>query len=207
MRRSSRTARGGGGGNPSRDAFDTPGIVYLASAGDSGYGMQDPADFQTVVSVGGTLLSKTSSGYSERTWPGTGAGCSVVNKPAWQSDPDCSKRTGNDVSAVAMGVAIYDTYPSGGWGTVGGTSVSSPLIAGVYGLANNSSKQLGGRNFWKLSKKQLKKGLHAITTGGVLHCPSGLMTSYLVALAGTGQFGQYSGPAGWGTPNDISAAF
>lgn len=195
---------GGGGGNPSRNAFNTPGVVYLASSGDSGYGMQDPADFQTVVSVGGTLLSKASSTYSERTWPGTGAGCSVVNKPTWQSDPDCNKRTGNDVSAVAMGVAIYDTYPSGGWGTVGGTSVSSPIIAGVFGLANNSVNQLGGRNFWKLSKKRLKKGLHAITTGGVLHCPSGLLTSYL-CIAGTGQFGQYSGPAGWGTPNGISA--
>ena len=195
---------GGGGGNPSRDAFDTPGIVYLASAGDSGYGMQDPADFPTVVSVGGTLLSKNSSTYSERTWPDTGAGCSVVAKPAWQHDPDCSKRTGNDVSAVAFGVAIYDTYPSGGWGTVGGTSVSSPLIAGVYGLANNSAKQYGGRNFWKLSKKQLAKSLHAITTGGVTHCPPSLTSSY-ICVAGTGQFGQYSGPSGWGTPNGIGA--
>jgi hypothetical protein len=195
---------GGGGGNPSRDAFNTPGIVYLASAGDSGYGMQDPADFPTVVSVGGTLLSKASSTYSERTWPGTGAGCSVVAKPAWQHDPDCSMRTGNDVSAVAFGVAIYDTYPSGGWGTVGGTSVSSPLLAGVYGLANNSAKQYGGKNFWKLSKRKLAKSLHAITSGAVSHCPPSLTSSYL-CVAGTGEFGQYSGPTGWGTPNGIGA--
>jgi Subtilase family len=195
---------GGGGGNPSRDAFNTPGIVYLASAGDGGYGMQDPADFPNVVSVGGTLLSKASSTYSERTWPDTGCGCSKVNKPSWQHDPDCKKRTGNDVSAVAMGVASYDSYPSGGWGTVGGTSVSSPMIGGIFGLANNSSKQDGGRNFWKLSKKKLAKDLHAITEGGVMGCPSSLESTYL-CMAGTGQFGQYSGPAGWGTPNGIGA--
>ncbi|HTA53829.1 MAG TPA: hypothetical protein VK755_03725 [Candidatus Acidoferrales bacterium] len=195
---------GGGGGNPTRDAFNTPGIVYLASAGDDGYGMQDPADFQNVVSVGGTLLSKTSSGYTERTWPDTGCGCSKVNKPKWQRDPDCNKRTGNDVSAVAMGVASYDTYSSGGWGTAGGTSVSSPLLGGVFGLANNSAKEDGGRNFWQLSKKELKKDLHAITIGTVMGCPPSLSGNYL-CVAGTGEYGQYSGPAGWGTPNGIGA--
>ena len=195
---------GGGGGNPSRGGFDTPGIVYLASAGDGGYGMQDPADFQTVVSVGGTQLSKSGSTYSERTWPETGGGCSVVAKPSWQHDPDCSKRTGNDVSAVSLGVASYDTYHSSGWGTAAGTSVSSPLIGGVYGLANNSAKQYGGKNIWKLGKKKLAKFLHPITVGGVMGCPSAYSGSYL-CMAGTGQFGQYSGPAGWGTPNGIGA--
>ena len=78
------------------------------------------------------------------------------------------------------------------------------VIAGVYGLANNSAKQYGGRNFWKLSKKQLAKSLHAITTGGVTHCPPATLTSY-ICVAGTGQFGQYSGPSGWGTPNGIGA--
>ncbi len=195
---------GGGGGNPSRNAFTTPGVVYLASAGDGGYGMQDPADFQTVVSVGGTVLSKSSSAYTERVWPDSGGGCSVVNKPTWQNDPNCSKKTGNDVSAVASGVAIYDSYPSGGWGTVGGTSVSSPLLAGVFGLANNSAKQDGGKNFWTLSKKKLGKSLHAITSGSVVNCPPSLVGTYLCA-AGTGEFGQYSAPTGWGTPNGIGA--
>ncbi len=33
------------------------------------------------------------------------------------------------------GVAVYDTYDRGGWLEVGGTSVSSPIIASVFALA------------------------------------------------------------------------
>lgn len=196
---------GGGGGTPSRNAFNTPGVAYLASSGDGGYGMQDPADYDTVIAVGGTLLSKNSSGYTESVWPDSGAGCSVVAKPSWQGDPSCTQRTGNDVAAVAMNAAEYDTYGSGGgWFTVGGTSVSSPLIAGVFGLAGNAGKQDGGKNFWRLSKAKLQKDLHYISSGNVVGCPSSLSGTYL-CQAGTDQFGSYSGPVGWGTPNGIGA--
>jgi subtilase family serine protease len=196
---------GGGGGSASGGAFDTKGVVYLASAGDGGYGTFDPADYGTVVSVGGTVLQAASgSTYTERVWPSSGAGCSVVAKPSWQKDPACSNRTDNDVSAVAAGVAEYDTYSERGWITVGGTSVASPLVAGVYGLAGNASKQDAGKRFWTLTKKQLKKDLHYINTGMVSGCPSSLTGSYL-CQAGTGQFGNYSGPTGWGTPNGIGA--
>ena len=40
---------GGGGGSASGDAFNAPGVAYLASAGDGGYGMQDPADYDTEI--------------------------------------------------------------------------------------------------------------------------------------------------------------
>ena len=67
--------------------------------------------FATVVSVGGTLLSKSGSTYSETVWPDTGGGCATeVAKPSWQHDPGCSGRTANDVAAVAWNVAEYDTY-------------------------------------------------------------------------------------------------
>jgi hypothetical protein len=78
------------------------------------------------------------------------------------------------------------------------------LLGGVFGLANNSAKEDGGRNFWQLSKKELKKDLHAITIGTVMGCPPSLSGNYL-CVAGTGEYGQYSGPAGWGTPNGIGA--
>jgi subtilase family serine protease len=191
---------GGGGGGGSGNAFNTPGIVYLASSGDGGYGMQDPADYQTVVSIGGTTLIKSGSSYTENIWRDSGGGCSVVSKPSWQHDPGCNKRTGNEVSAVAAGVAVYDTYGNGGWGTVGGTSVSSPLLAGVYGLAGNAASHTTGKPFWTLKKKKLKKDLHAITTGNNGTCGG----SYL-CTAGTNQFGTYSGPGGFGTPNGIGA--
>ena len=61
-------------------------------------------------------------------------------KPAWQHDAGCAGRTVADVSAVADGVAIYDSSVEiGGWGVVAGTSISSPLIASVYALAGNAA--------------------------------------------------------------------
>ncbi len=104
--------------------------------------MQDPADYSTVVSVGGTVLTlpAPAKATQRRCGPSSGGGCSVVTKPSWQHDPTCSKRTGNDVAAVAASVAEYDSYGYAGWITIGGTSVSSPLLAGVIGLAGNASE-------------------------------------------------------------------
>jgi len=195
---------GGGRGGASGGAFSKRGVTYLASAGDGGYGMQDPADYDTVVSVGGTLLAQSGSTYTESVWPYSGGGCSVVTKPKWQDDPKCKKRTGNDVAAVAWNVAEYDSYEYGGWFTVGGTSVSSPLTAGVFGLAGNARKQDGGKNFWMLPTNKRSADLHYISSGQVVHCPTRLAGTYLCE-AGTNQFGNYSGPSGWGSPNGIGA--
>ena len=194
---------GGGGGQSSKNSFDTPGVQYLASSGDGGYGMQDPADFVTVNAIGGTILSFASNKYTEYVWPSSGGGCSVVSKPKWQKDPGCTKRTGNEVSAVAQGVSEYDTYGYGVWIVIGGTSVSSPFIAGVFGLAGNAAKFKGPSAFWTMKKGKRAKALHTISSGND-HCPSSLSGSYL-CTAGTGQFGTYAGPTGWGTPNGIGA--
>ncbi len=194
----------GGGAGGSNASFRAKGVTYLASAGDSGYGMQDPADFDTVVSVGGTVITKTGSTYGEHVWSFSGAGCSVIPKPAWQHDPKCTFRTGNDVSAVADNVAVYDTYGNSGWGTVGGTSVSSPMLGGVFGLAGNGSSRQSGKAFWTLSHRKLKKDLNYISSGTVTHCPTSLTGTYL-CTAGTGEYKTYSAPAGWGTPDGIGA--
>jgi subtilase family serine protease len=125
--------------------FNHPGVAITASAGDSGPGVSYPAASQYVTSVGGTTLTKapgTSRGWTETPWAGGGYGCSVYEpEPSWQTayTTGCTtKRSDNDVAAVAdpnTGVAIYDTYDQGGWLEVGGTSVSSPIIASVYALA------------------------------------------------------------------------
>lgn len=195
---------GGGGGSASYGDFAKSGVTYLASAGDNGYGMQDPADYRTVVSVGGTELSKQGATYREQIWPGSGAGCSVEAKPAWQHDPKCGERTGNDVSAVADNVAEYDTFHYGGWIVVAGTSVGSPLLGGIYGLAGNARSRQSGRDFWTLSSENRAKYLHDIRSGSVTGCPSNVRTTYL-CRAGTGQYKSYSGPGGWGTPKGIGA--
>jgi len=195
---------GGGGGSSSGGAFDAAGVTYLASAGDGGYGMQDPADYSTVVSVGGTNLNHQGSTYAETVWPFSGGGCSTITKPSWQHDPKCLERTGNDVAAVAEGVAEYDSYGYSGWIVIGGTSVACPMLGGVFGLAGNASSRQSGKPFWTLKAKKLKHALHDITVGGVSGCPASLKGTYL-CVAGTKEYKTYSGPTGWGTPNGIGA--
>ncbi len=182
--------------------FDTPGVTYVAAAGDIAYGVGGPSALASVVSVGGTLLSKSGSIYNEVVWQDTGGGCATqITKPSWQHDPGCSGRTANDVSAVAWDVATYDTYGGGGWNTNGGTSSATPIIAGAFALAGNDDKQDGGQTLWTLAEKKRQQDLHVINSGND-GCPRGLEGSYL-CTAGTDEFGTYSGPAGWGTPNGI----
>ena len=129
--------------------YNHKGITYLASSSDDGYGgVYPPAAFPRVIAVGGTLLSAdggSKRGYSEVVWPDSGGGCSSEPKPKWQHDPDCKYRTANDVAAVAVDAAEYDSYDEGGWITVDGSSISSPLVAGMVGLAGNSTAQNGGK--------------------------------------------------------------
>jgi hypothetical protein len=195
-------------GDPNfKNYFDTPGIAYLASSGDGGY--QDvgaPSALASVLSVGGTQLHISGSHVVETIWNDAGAGCvSGIAKPSWQTDPDCKDRTSSDVSAqagVSPGVAIYvGLY--GEWGSVGGTSVSSPFTAGVIGLAGNASSENGGENFWTLTKKEHKKDFRVITSGNDGFCNG----EYLCTAGAKGKkkFFTYSGPGGWGTPNGITA--
>jgi Subtilase family len=193
-------------GKCGRYGFDAPGVLYLASSGDSGYGAEYPAQLASVVAVGGTSLSpnkRAQRGWNEAVWVGAGAGCSTGKKPSWQDDPGCAYRTETDVSAAADpdagGAAIYDSE-IGGWAVYGGTSESTPLNAGIYGLAGNADTQTGGEKFWTLKAKERKKDLWVISLGS-----DGLCSGSYLCTAGTHQFHTYSGPAGWGTPNGIGA--
>ncbi len=182
--------------------YDTAGVTYAASAGDSGYGeFADPADFGSVIAVGGTQLAKgrTKRGWTETVWSHAGAGCSAQTKPSWQHDPGCSGRTGDDVSAVADDVDEYDTYGENGWFKVGGTSVSSPLVAAIFGLAGNAQNQDAGKTFWE-ARHEKARHLNAVKSGS-----DGTCNPNYLCTAGTNEFDTYSGPTGWGTPNGIGA--
>lgn len=116
------------------------------------------------------------------------------SQPKWQTGKVCSKRTENDVAAVAdwgnSPVSIYDTY-YGGWNDNGGTSASSPFVAGVWGLSSSSARSLGAEAFYKVTA-----GLYDITEGSNGSCtpPS---EDALFCAAGAG----YDGPTGNGTPD------
>jgi subtilase family serine protease len=197
-----------GGGEASSETsqdvhFNHPGAAITVSSGDNGYGVEYPAASRYVTAVGGTSLSHAANarGWNEASWSGSGSGCSAYEpKPAWQTDSGCSRRTVADVSAVAdpnTGVAVYDSNCSfvgqllgqcfSGWGVVGGTSASSPIVAGVYALAGNGQSV----NYGSFPYSHTAS-LFDVTSGSNGTCsPAYLCTS------GAG----YDGPTGLGTPN------
>lgn len=180
--------------------YDHKGVLIVASTGDNGYfvGPAQPASYATVLAVGGTTLvaSRGGRGFTETAWPGAGAGCSkFVEKPSWQHNLGCAGRMEADISAVAdpaSGVRVSDGFGTGGkWLIVGGTSVSTPIIASLYALTRQGSAQDVARSIWE------SKGDHLfdITSGSDGECSP----SY-ECTAGPG----YDGPTGWGSPNGIS---
>jgi subtilase family serine protease len=126
--------------------FVRSGVVFFAAAGDSGLPAQYPSASPNVISVGGTLLTFNTDGSlaSETGWVDGGGGCSSYETAApaqfaytGYAQVNCAgKRATPDVSLDAApdsGVAVYDsTKYSGqsGWWQVGGTSLSSPMLAG-----------------------------------------------------------------------------
>jgi Ricin-type beta-trefoil lectin domain len=184
--------------------YHHPGVAITASAGDGGYGVEYPASSQYVTAVGGTSLSTSSStrGWTETVWgttaggEGTGSGCSTVEpKPAWQTDTGCTRRTNNDVAAVAdpnTGVAVYDTYDQSGWLEVGGTSAASPIIAAVYALGGTPAAGTYPASY----PYAHTSSLFDVTSGADGSCT----TAYFC----TAQAG-YDGPTGLGTPDGTTA--
>lgn len=182
--------------------YNHAGVAITASSGDSGYGTQSPASAVSVVAVGGTSL--TAGTWSETAWSSAGSGCSSYNAmPAWQSGviSGCAKRAEADVSAVAdpnTGVAVYDSTPylgSSGWMVFGGTSVASPVIASVFGLAANASTAMAGGSSASYVYAHASGNLKDILSGSNGSCGTA------VCNAGAG----WDGPTGLGTPKGIAA--
>ncbi len=146
------------------------GTTVFAAVGDTPGEKDFPALSNQVVAVGGTSVSYMSSGarLGERAWTQTGGGISAFEpRPSFQ---DVIGRTvlgyrgGCDISAVGdpqTGVSVYDSTPYQGfkgWAIYGGTSTSTPIIAGIVNVskkvrANSAALNaviysgLGGPNF------------------------------------------------------------
>jgi hypothetical protein len=207
-----------------------------------------PASSPHVVAVGGTRLSLApgSAWSGESVWNGNGAGgggCSVeFTAQPWQqgvadwSGVGCGQRRAvADVSADAdpyTGFAVHDSsalceakYEEGGtkhvlhWCTLGGTSLSSPLIASVFALAGGAAGvRYPARTLYE-NQARSPASLHDVTSGsngecakaydpktGISSCTpaeeaQSSCSSSLICLAGAG----YDGPSGVGTPNGIAA--
>jgi subtilase family serine protease len=188
--------------------FNHPGVAITVASGDSGYNAFGfPAASPDVIDAGGTTLNVTKSGggyswASETDWSGSGSGCSVYfSAQSWQtgalnwSSTGCGSARGvADVAADAdpnTGAAVYDSvryYGQSGWFQVGGTSLASPLIAGVYALAGNAATV----SYPAALPYDNASELHDITTPG----PSTGNCGTTACNVGTG----YDGPTGVGTP-------
>jgi hypothetical protein len=159
--------------------FTTPsghaGVTFLVAAGDNGTPAEYPSSSPNVISVGGTslVLDKSGNWSSETAWSSGGGGVSKYEaKPSWQNGvTTATHRATPDVSLVSnpsTGVAVYDSYGSGGWAVYGGTSIATPQWAGLIAIADQG-RALAGKSSLAGAQAALyslpSSDFHDITSG------------------------------------------
>jgi len=130
--------------------FTTPGVVYIAGTGDYP-GTSWPAVSPNVVAAGGTTISRNSSTGQfilESTWQDAGGGPSLYEvRPHFQDGiagivgpargtPDLSFDANPNTGVWVVDTNQFEGQP-GGFFIVGGTSLSTPALAGII---NNAGK-------------------------------------------------------------------
>lgn len=147
-------------------SFNKTNVVFFASSGDFP-GTSWPCVSVNVVCAGGTTTRRsptTGNFFQEAVWTEAGGGVSLYEpKPTYQVSVGGTgaKRSVPDLSSDASpdtGVWVYDSFPFeifsvGGWFIFGGTSVSSPTVAGIV---NNAAGRTGG-SFAASSAAELTK--------------------------------------------------
>jgi kumamolisin len=146
----------GGGEFPNEADYDWVftghNVVYLAATGDSA-GVIYPSASPNVIGVGGTSTARslqTGNLIQEISWSDAGGGLSFYEPtPPYQAALPAYITQGSralpDVSADANpnnGYWVYDSFPvdgASGWWLVGGTSASTPLLAGIINAASTVS--------------------------------------------------------------------
>jgi PKD repeat protein len=164
----------------------------------------------------------------------SGGGCSTLftAEPWQQAMPGfaatgcAGKRVAADVSAVAdphTGFDIYDSYDCGpvceaegegeGWLTIGGTSVSTPLISSLYALAGGSNGveypalTLYGHLGETSSLFDVTEGGNGYCDDDGLACGANVLEEARVDCEGTTACNAavgFDGPSGVGTPSSLN---
>ena len=170
--------------------FQNSKVTYIASSGDSP-GVIWPSVSQYVVAAGGTSVSRNpSTGVfeAEQTWQQTGGGISAyLARPAYQSSVSAivgTHRGVPDIAAVAdpdTGVWVYSQYGASQcdnsiWCVVGGTSVASPVSAGI----------LSWKAVHTTSIQQVLNTIYTASGSGFRDVTSGNCGPYAGWLAGAG---------------------
>lgn len=198
----------------STQLFSTDKMTYLAATGDNGTAVGWPAVVPSVMAVGGTTLNYTANSRSEVAWTGSGGGVSkYVKAPAFQAAvtipqiPTLKYRVVSDVSMVAdpaTGVYVFFTAPKAMTADLyqfGGTSLSTPIWAGLFSLVNasrlaQSYPHLGDPHL-KLYQMATSAGLYTSNFFDVSTGFNGTCTSCYSTIG-------YDTPTGLGTPNNAS---
>jgi len=137
--------------------FINPNICYLAASGDNSAPLW-PAIIPNVLAIGATNL-QTNTNYSRKTeaiWSKSGCGFTpYANCPYYQIpyNPN-SKRSIPDVCAVGASESKVIVTMNGYIYAVYGTSVSSPIVAGILSLA--VQKRLNVHNNKRLTTCQIR---------------------------------------------------
>jgi uncharacterized protein (TIGR03437 family) len=186
-----------------------------------------PGNLPEVTGVGGTQFNDANGNYwattntansgsalsyiPEVVWnesaPGFGLAASsggasfLVTKPDWQAGPGVPQDGARDIPDVALAAAVHTAYfitYQGGLGAVGGTSASSPSLAGILALLNQyqikkgfqTTAGLGNINPQLYRLAQSAPGVfHDITSGdNIVPCAQGTPDCL------TGSFGYTAGP-------------
>lgn len=130
--------------NPS---FTNPAVCYCAASGDANR-VSWPATSPNCVAVGGTTLLWNPNLTPPRTeYACNFSGCGYSNiytQPAYQSGAITnSYRSIPDISLIAdNNTSVYSVY-NNSWYGVGGTSVATPIFAGIVSLANQQRLNAG----------------------------------------------------------------
>jgi subtilase family serine protease len=137
----------GGSESPAETSYDShfsshPGVTFVASAGDSGEGVEWPAASPYVVGVGGTslYLNPDNSYNSETAWSGSGGGISQYElTPSWQHAwSGLGYRCVPDVSYLGdPNTGVLVVYRNNLY-VFGGTSVGAPQWAALVALSKAS---------------------------------------------------------------------
>ena len=134
-------------------------ISYVAATGDNNFPCY-PATCPRVLAVGGTSLSLNTNNkrIKETTWSSAGCGLSsVYSKPPYQTNiPSITKykkRVIPDLSGVANSATGVAVIYQGRQTIVGGTSVSTPIVAGILSISASKRKELKKQPFTTINNK------------------------------------------------------
>jgi subtilase family serine protease len=130
-------------------SFSNPKICYCAATGDNNFASW-PATLSNCIAVGGSTLLWTPNSNSqisrtEYTWSMAGCGISnMIEKPIYQNNVNSLKnRSIPDISLVANPQnGVYITN-NGKWMCTGGTSIATPIFAGMLSIANQQRFNAG----------------------------------------------------------------